>query len=327
MKLKRLKLTMPVLYIFVAAIILLALPYITGVNSYWLRIFVIIGINTVMALTLRLILLTGLMNLAHPTFMAIGAYFSIFAMTRFQLPFLVGLIGGGLVAGICALILSYPFLRVKGVYFFLITLTFLEMFRIAISNYWRDWFNGADGIYGLMAPTIGGFQFTSLAPFYYLCLVVLLITFAICWRIEKSWSGSVLLSIRDADMLSRCVGINIMSWKAYVFVIGCSLAGVAGGILAFLVGGVNPNNFGFPYAVDIQVFVIVGGMGTIWGPILGALLFGGLGDFLRGLGGYALLVNGSVLVLIILFLPAGLIDFPSRIRQLIRRPAVDAREK
>jgi branched-chain amino acid transport system permease protein len=251
--------------------------------------------------------------------MGIGAYFAIFAITRFHLPFLVGLIGGGLVAGIVALILSYPFLRVKGVYFFLITLTFLEMFRIAVSNYWRDWFNGADGIYGLPAPTIGGFQFTSLAPLYYLCVVLLLITFAICWRIEKSWSGSVLLSIQDADMLSRCVGINIILWKAYVFVIGCSLAGVAGGIFAFLNRGVNPNNFGFAYAVDLQVFVLVGGMGAIWGPLLGALLLGGLGDFFRGIGEYALLVNGSILVLITLFQPTGLIAFPSRIRQMIRR--------
>jgi len=312
-----------VLSLSVVGAILLAVPYILGVESYWLRIAVTIAINATMALTLRLILLTGQMNLAHPSFMAIGAYFSVFWVTRFQLPFVLGLIGSGVVAGIVALIFAYPFLRVKGVYFFLVTLCALEIFRIVISKFWREWFNGADGIFGLPAPAIGSYQFESLTPFYYLSLMILLISFIICWRIEKSWTGPVLKSISDADILARSVGVNILRWKLYVFCISCFFVGIVGGVFAFFMGGINPNNFGFGYAVVLQVFVIAGGMGSIWGPLLGALFFGGLDDIFRGLGEYSLLVNGAVLILIIVFQPEGIIGFPRRIREIVKWFNVD----
>lgn len=314
MKFNQVKPTKLISYILVAGVIL-TLPYILAGNQYWLHIAIVIIINAILAISLRLLMTTGLLNLALPTFMAFGAYTAAIMLTQFHLPFLLALICGGLVAAVIALILGYPFLRVKGVYFFLITLCLLELFRMTISEHWRDVFGGADGIYGIPAASIGSFHFTSRIPYYYLGLVILLITVVVFWRIEKTWIGKVCHAMRDADILCQSVGLSTVRMRIIAFTIQCFFAGLIGAFYAVYLRGINPNMFGFDMAISIQVYLIVGGMGSIWGPLLGALLFGGLSDIFRGLGPYQMLIYGLTLIIVMKFLPGGLISVPERIRQ------------
>lgn len=315
-----------ILYVLMVGL-LLSLPYILLGSRYWLHIAIIIGVNAVLALSLRILMLTGLLNLALPTFMAFGAYTAAIMLTRFHLPFLLALISGGLVAAVIALILGYPFLRVKGVYFFLITLCFVELFRMTISEHWRNVFGGADGIYDIPAATIGPFAFTSEVSYYYLCLALLVITVAVFWRIERAWIGKVLPSMREADILCQSVGISTLRLKIIAFTIQCFFGGVIGAFFAVYMGGINPNMFGFDMAIYIQIYLIVGGMGSLWGPLIGALLFGGLGDIFRGLGPYQMLIYGITLVMVIKFIPGGLISLPRLVRQAVRESARGKKEQ
>jgi branched-chain amino acid transport system permease protein len=316
-----------ILFCTIICAFLLAVPYVLAENRYWLHIAIMIGVNAVLALSLRLLMTTGLLNLALPAFMAFGAYTSALMTTRFNLPFLFVLLCAGLVAAIFALVLGYPFLRVKGVYFFLITLCFLELFRVTISQYWINIFGGADGIYGIPRPTIGPFHFSDRAFYYYLCLLLLSVTFLVCLRIERSWLGQLLYSLRESDTLGQSVGINATKWRIYAFVIQCFFAGLTGAFQASYLTGINPSMFGFDLAIYIQVYLIVGGVNSLWGPLIGSLLFGGLGDLFRGLGPYQMLIYGLTLVLVMKFLPYGVVSLPSRIHSVLLRYKVFPKEK
>ncbi len=318
------KRTKLILYILAAAV-LLALPYILGA-TYWLHVAIVICMNAMLAISLRVLMTTGLLNLALPSFMAFGAYTACLMMVKGDLPFLLALISGGLVAGVAALILGFPFLRIKGVYFFLITLCFLELVRFVLSEFWRGVFGGAEGFYGIPAAVIGPIEFTSRIPYYYLILALLVITVIVFWRMEKTWIGKVLYSMRDADILCQSVGISTVGMRVVAFVTQCFFAGMLGVFYAVYLRGINPNLFGFDMAINMQVYLIVGGMGSIWGPLLGALLFGGLGDVFRGLGGYQMLIYGFTLIIVMKFLPGGLISVPGLIRQVRRGPAEGEKE-
>ena len=121
--------------------------------------------------------------------------------------------------------------------------------------------------------------------------------------------------MRDADSLCEAVGISTLKMRMTAFAVQCFLGGLLGGFYAVCLRGINPNMFGFEMAVEMQVYLIVGGVGSIWGPLLGALLFGGLSDIFRGLGPYQILIYGITLIAVMKFLPGGLISLPRRLRE------------
>ncbi len=260
------------------------------------------GINAVLALSLYLTLAAGLLSLANAAFMAIGAYTAALLTIHAGWPFPLVVLSGGVIASAAALPLGLPVLRLRGVFLAIATIGFGEVVRIFFINW--DFAGGALGLNGIP-------QKTKLWQIY-LLLAVLLFVF---WRLRRARAGYAMEAIREDEAASATMGINVTAYKVGLFVAGAFIAGLAGGLQAHLRFIVDPNDYGFAAAVDILVYAVVGGTGLFLGPVLGAFLITALPDILTALkpigvqpGPDRELVSGVVLLLVVLFLPNGLIS-------------------
>lgn len=258
-----------------------------------------IGINALLALSLYVTLSAGLLSLGNAAFAAIGGYTAGILSMHYHAPYLVALAAGALAAGMVAFAVGLPVLRLRGVYLAMATLAFGEVVRIAAVN--LDITGGAQGLVGIPNHTRGWFIYLMLAAACYLMA-----------RLRGSRLGWALESIREDETAAAAMGINTTATKTLAFALGAVIAGLAGGLYAHLHFIIAPREFGFSMAVDLLVFNIVGGTRRWYGPLLGTVLLTALPEVLRGVGVTAgplrMFVNGLILLLVILFLPNGLIS-------------------
>jgi branched-chain amino acid transport system permease protein len=256
-----------------------------------------IGINALLALSLNVTLAAGMLSLGNAAFAAVGGYTAGILTVHYNLPFFLALSCGALAAGLVALVLGLPVLRLKGVFLAMATLAFGEVVRIAAVN--LNVTGGAEGLTGIPNVTTVWMIFLSLGLAAYLVAVL-----------RRSRLGWGLLCIREDETAAACLGIPILRYKLLGFVIGAMLAGLAGGLYAHLNYLLTPRDFGFFVAVDLLIYNIVGGTRMWYGPVMGAALLTSLPEILRGIGVAAgpvrMGVNGLILLLVILFLPNGL---------------------
>lgn len=264
-----------------------------------------IGINALLALSLNVTLGAGLLSLGNAAFAGLGGYTAGVLTVHFKLPFVLSICGGGLVAGMCGLVVGLPVLRLRGVFLAMATLAFGEVVRIAAVN--LEITGGAEGLTGIPKVTDTWMIYTVLAGFAYFLAVL-----------RRSRLGWGLVSMREDETAAACLGIHITYYKVLAFIIGAMMAGVAGGMYAHLNYLITPRDFGFFIAVDLLIYNIVGGSRAWYGPILGAALLTALPEILRGIGVAAgpirMFVNGLILLLVILFLPNGLASIFGRAR-------------
>jgi branched-chain amino acid transport system permease protein len=260
------------------------------------------GINAILALSLYLTLAAGMLSLANAAFMAIGAYTAALLTLHAGWPFPLVLGAGGSVAALTALPLGVPVLRLRGVFLAIATIGFGEVVRIFFINW--SYAGGALGLNGIPRKT-------ALWQIYLLLAVLLFVL----WRLRRSRTGYAMEAIREDEAAAATAGVDVTRYKVGLFVAGAFVAGVAGGLQAHLRYIVDPNDYGFSAAVDILVYAVVGGANLFLGPVLGAFLITALPDSLRGLkplgvqpGPDRQLVSGAVLLLVVLFLPSGLIS-------------------
>ena len=258
-----------------------------------------IGINALLALSLYVTLSAGLLSLGNAAFAAIGGYTAGILSMHYHAPYLAALAAGALAAGMVAFAVGLPVLRLRGVYLAMATLAFGEVVRIAAVN--LDITGGAQGLVGIPNHTRGWFIYLMLAAACYLMA-----------RLRGSRLGWALESIREDETAAAAMGINTTATKTLAFALGAVIAGLAGGLYAHLHFIIAPREFGFSMAVDLLVFNIVGGTRRWYGPLLGTVLLTALPEVLRGVGVTAgplrMFVNGLILLLVILFLPNGLIS-------------------
>jgi branched-chain amino acid transport system permease protein len=269
-----------------------------------------IGINGLLALSVYATLSCGQLSLANAGFMAMGGYTAALLTLHTALPFPLVLLAGMLVPAIVACPLGLPVLRLRGVFLAIATIGWGEVVRLALVNW--DYTNGALGLVAIpqRAGPIG----------IYVCLALALF---VLWRIRGSKTGYALESIRQDEPAARTMGINTTAHKLAMFVLGAALAGLAGGLEAHLTFMVAPSQYGFSRVVDMLVYAVVGGIAYVFGPALGAAFLTLLPEILRELsrlsglqpGPLRLFVNGLVLLLVIVFLPNGLVSLPDRIRE------------
>lgn len=301
--------------IAVILVILAVMPFFTR-EPYVFHILCLIGINIIFAASLNAILNIGELNLAQAAFMGIGAYASTLLVTMAGLSFWVALPLASLVTATVSLFIGLLTLRFKGAYFLLFTFLFAELIRILLSNFGIGLFGGIPGITNIPKPRIDlpGFlliTFDSKIEFYYLILVISLITILILGRIDRSRTGMIFDAISQSDSLAESIGISSMKFKVLGVAIGCFFAGVAGSLYAHFVGIITPSDFAVHSVLAPIAYVVVGGMGTVIGPVIGTTFLMILSHFfLRQLGFYELLVYGIIIVVIIRFMPEGLISIP-----------------
>jgi len=285
------------------------LPQVGG--RYYTQIFVQVLINIMLASSLRPSLLCGQLNIGHSAFMAIGAYTSALLSKNLGFPFEISLLLGGALAAAVGLGMGYPSLRLRGVYFAMVTVSFVEVIRL-IAQLWVPLTRGMSGLSGIPKPSLLGMVLISKTSQYYLALGLVVVILLILYRLEYSRLGLIWKSIGMADTLSQSLGVNVANYKLLAFGTGCFFAGVAGGFYAAFFRFLFPPEFGFLVATNILVYNFVGGRGHFIGPIVGAAFLTLLAEPFRG-SSYETIFFSIAMLLTILFLPGGLITLPSRL--------------
>jgi branched-chain amino acid transport system permease protein len=269
-----------------------------------------IGINALLALSVYATLSCGQLALASAGFMAIGAYAAAILTLKLQAPFPLALAASLILPALVAVPLGLPVLRLRGVFLAIATIAAGEVVRLGLINW--DYVDGAQGLVAIPQKTSVGLVYAALA----LALLGL-------WRLRGSKWGFALEAIREDEPAARTMGIHTTAYKLAMLVLGASLAGLAGALEAHFSFMVAPNGFGFGRVVDMLVFAVFGGTAIFYGPVVGAAFLTVLPELLREVapllgiepGPLRTLVNGVVLLVIILFLPNGVVSLPARIAE------------
>lgn len=321
---------------FVGLLILgIALDF--GVNAYIQLTVLYVIINMIMALSLNLVNGTsGQFSLGHAGFMAVGAYFSAYASQNWHLlptglgyfNFMLYALGGGLSAALFGFLVGQPSLRLKGDYLAIVTLGFGEIIRVALLN--MDFLGGPRGIHSIPSlPTtnIGGWEISRFLSSYAFAIFWVLVCFFVLWRITKSSYGRGFLSVREDEVAAEAMGINTTQMKVRAFVISSFFAGVAGALLAHFVRYINPSTFSFLKSIDAVIMVVLGGMGSMTGAIVAAILITALPEFLRVLQDWTgmdlrMVIYSLSLILVMILRPQGIFgtwEFDDLWRRYVRR--------
>jgi len=264
-------------------------------DSYVITVLKMIAINIILALGLNLITgVTGQLNLGHAAFMSIGAYTGAIATIQFDLPFGLSIILAGIIAAIISVIIGYPILRLTGDYFAIATLGFGEIIRVLFNG--AQFTNGALGISGI--PRIASFSITW-------TIAVLTILFMV-W-LNKSRAGRAYMAIRDNEIAAESMGIKVSFYKVQSFVIGSFLAGIGGALFAHHQSFINPEMFKFMKSIELLMMVVLGGLGSVPGAILGAGLLTFAGEALRVFSDYRFLFYGALLIIMMRYRPNGIL--------------------
>ncbi|MBE3557291.1 MAG: branched-chain amino acid ABC transporter permease [Firmicutes bacterium] len=263
-------------------------------NLFITQTLVIMGINVILAVSLNLITgVTGQLVLGHAAFMGLGCYFAAILTYKMGLPFPVGLIGGGLVAGLGGLVIGLPTLRLRGDYLAIATLGFGEILRIVYQNW--DYVGGA---VGMSPPQLANWTWV----FWLAVLSVLII-----WHLVDSSHGRALQAIRENEIAAEAVGVATTRHKVTAFIIGAFFAGIAGGLYGFYNYAFQPSSFDFLHSFNILVLVVLGGLGSITGSIVGAVVVTALQAALQSYPYIQNVIFALLLILMMLFRRQGLL--------------------
>ncbi len=294
--------------------ILLLLPAITQ-DPYFLFISIQVFLWGTMAATLFLTIRTGIFNLGHAAFMAIGAYVTALLMTREAFSFWLTLPIAGAGAAAFAAFVGIPILRVKGMYFVLLTCALCEVVKLLIANF-PTYTGGYNGVWGIPSPRLAGIDFNNKVAFYYLVLIFMVSSIAVCYRIWNSYIGRVFRAIAENEMLCRSVGVPTSRYKLLSFVIASFFAALCGSFLATLSGTIDPLMFGLGTSVNVFLYMVLGGIRSILGPPIGAAVAILVFEQFRFMLELTPAVLGGVVIAIIIFLPDGLISAPGAVAKV-----------
>lgn len=294
------------LWALLGLVLLLALPFAVK-SAYHLRLLNFVGINILLVLGLNFIMgYAGLLSFAQVGFFLVGAYTGGILSVDYGLAFWVTLPISAVTAGLFAWVIGIPTLRLRGHYFAFATFAFAEIVRLVALN-WQDVTHGAGGITGIPSPAIGSFEINSDRSYYYFILVIVFLGSAVAFRLERSSLGRAFFAIKEGELAAESMGIETAKVKMVAFVLSAIYAGVAGALYGPLNSVISPDVFSFDVSVVVLVSLLLGGAGTIIGPIVGAILVTLLPEWLRMLQNYYMVVYGAGIVLLMIFMPTGLL--------------------
>lgn len=303
--------------VFALGAFLMLLPVFISHQLFWVHILSFIFVNIILCLSLRLMLLLGLLNLSIVSFMAIGAYASAVISTTLEVSFWLTMPMSGLICAILSLFLGFPLLRLKGAYFFIGTVCIAMVVRVFFGNFFVDTFQGIPGFTPIAKPHISlaglNVNFYSKISMYYLAFCIMFIILFIVYMFEGSKYGRTWTAIAQSEDLAQSLGVNIFRYKLLNFAISSFFCGIAGAVYATMNNIITPHDFELHYTFLIILFCVVGGLGSFWGPILGAIFMGILSEFMRTLGQWEVLTYGVILVVALLFMPKGFVGLPAQL--------------
>lgn len=288
--------------------LLLAYPFLPFINNYWIDVGFYVGIYVLLGLSLNIVLgEVGLFNLGQAAFYAIGAYTTGILYIQLGWPILLLLPLSALVAGGFAYLVTSPIIHLRGDYLCIVTIGIGEIIRITALNNPFGLTNGANGITGIGNPDFGLFKITTPTHFYYYVWVIVgLVTLGLI-NLQKSRVGRAWNYIREDEIAAEASGVDVRHYKLIAFVIGTALAGVAGNIYGSKLMIISPANFTFMESCLIFVIVLLGGLGSIPGNLLGAAIIVIFPEIFREFATYRMLFFGVALVVMMVFRPAGIL--------------------
>jgi len=301
---------------------LLAFPLLVK-NEYFLNVGVLAGIYVILTMGLNITNgWTGLMSFGYAAFYGIGAYTAAILATRYGVPFWATFVLGGVMAGLVGMAIAVPTLRLKGIFLALVTIGFQEIVFLVTLN-WTSLTRGPMGIPGIPPPSLGAYGFNSNRDYFYLILALNVVMIFVVSRIMDSRLGRMFIAMREDEVAAQSVGISIYPAKVLSFVISTFMAGVAGAFFAHHARFVSADSFRLDETFIILTMLIVGGMGTVIGPIIGAVFLVILPEAARFLAHYRDIVYGAILILVILFRPQGIAGIPGIIHSPTRKKSLE----
>ena len=298
-----LRLTKKKLGLYLLSIILFAFPFISANSSYMLSIMVMICIYAIVAISLDLLIgYGGQISIGHAGFLSIGGYTVALSVSKFDLPFLLALLLAGIITGLIGFIIGLPAVRLSGHFLAVVTLGFGISIPLIALN-WDTVTGGYSGI-SVFRPSWLSTDF----QFYY---VILIITIIVIWMINNilnGWLGRAFVAIRESEVAAQATGINVAYYKTVMFAISSFFTGIAGGLYAYWIGFVSPNDFSVITSFLLLGMIVVGGLASIPGAVIGTVILTVLPELTSSFIGLTNIIIGTAIVIIILFRPYGIIS-------------------
>ncbi|MCR5250542.1 MAG: branched-chain amino acid ABC transporter permease [Lachnospiraceae bacterium] len=294
-----------ILLIIVLAGIVISAPYIIE-DNYVLHILILCGIYVCLTLSLNLIIgWSGQFSLGHVCFYGMGAYITTLLITQQNMGFFQATLLSTLLTSIFAMLLCLPTLKLRGDYLAVITLGFGEVFRLFLTNA-VDLTKGPAGIPNIPDPVLFGFEISSKQAYFYFIAIVVAVFLFFMKRFNNSGFGMAMMVVNEDDIAATALGINVVKYKLWGFVIGGGMAAMIGSFYAVYMGMISPTSFAYAESIKMVSMVVLGGMGSIPGSVLGAVLLTALPEVLRSFSEYRMVVYGALMVIMMIFRPEGI---------------------
>ncbi|GAA1156794.1 ABC transporter permease subunit [Ornithinicoccus hortensis] len=302
------------------AVVLTIFPMVASTSLVNLGVYVLIF--TIAAIGLSLLMgLAGQVSLGHAAFFAVGAYAQAILVTRYEVPMLLAIPVSVAAAMLVALLVGLPLLRLRGHFLALATLGLGIIVTVTVRE--LEYTGGTSGIYGIPKPDLGGRVYNTPAEYFWLLAPVVLVSLALAAKLTRSRTGRALGAVNDSEVAAECLGVNTFALRLRVFVLAAGYAGLAGVFYAHWLAVVSPEAANFPLSVSFLLMVVLGGLGTVWGALTGAIVVEALDEGMRDLipqvipgasGEVQLLGFGVVLVLVVILMPGGLAQLWETVR-------------
>lgn len=301
---KKIKLRTKII-IAIALILAIVIPIINRENRYYMDVFIMLGIYVILGASMNLLIgYSGQISLGTAGFYAIGAYASVLLVMKANVPFLLALICAVVICFLVGYVLGFPSTKLNFIFLGLSTAGLNTIIQLIITN--SKFTGGASGITGIPTVKLFGESMTKL-QYYFMVLIFVLIVLFICYRIVNSKTGRALMAIRGNPIAASAVGVNVNHYKLLVFAIVSAMGGLAGVLYAFNIRYIQAEAFTTNMSFKILTMGIIGGMGDLAGGVIGSLVAGALPEFLRDLSKYQLTIYGLLIVLVLRFMPRGIV--------------------
>ena len=300
---------------FLAAFLILALVPLVMNDDYYLHVMIAIFYHIIYVATFRFVHRTGQFHMGPHAFIGIGAYTSVLLVTRLNISFWLAMPLAGAAAALVAALIGYPALRLKGIYFAIITWGFADSLKFLYTKF-KEPFGGALGLFSIPEPDpipipfIGIMDFSQKWHYYLLALVLMFFCLYVLYRMEKSRFGLIFDAIREEDQLARSVGISIMNYKMLAFTVCSGLAALGGGFYAHYTYFIAPTDFTVLLTISLAIYMVVGGMENFAGPIVGTVVLMLAGEYFADYAHYQVMLYSGFMILVLLFFPEGLVNLP-----------------
>jgi branched-chain amino acid transport system permease protein len=278
-------------------------------NNFYIRIMIVAGIYIILVTGLNLLMgYAGQVSLGHAAFYGLGAYTSGILTTKYQISVWPAMLLAMLLTCVVAYVIGTPTLRLKGHYLAVATLGFGEIMNILFGEV-KELTGGMDGLRGIPAPSLGGLMLDTYRTYYYLVWIVVVVFLVFALNIARSRVGRALRAVHGSQVAAEAMGVDTARYKIQIFVLSAAYASVAGSLYAHLNNFISPENFSITVSVFLVVMAVVGGMTRIWGAVVGAVGLTLFAEYTRGFEDYSSVVYGLALVLVVIFMPQGIVPW------------------